>query len=297
MIFQRPNSLESFVAIWHFDTHTQESHQKLLLKTQPERLMTLQDKYSFRFGSGIVPAFAKQGPAEHCKPTRHQSTMAVQQLCVGGWMSDGQFLRDEKAIVRAAFFRNRFFHLLSFCGQWEREGLLLQWQMTHNGCGDGRQRKPWPSPWWQFAQDRGGGLISRLRTCLSLVTTSQQWFHTLSDGRHVYIYLYNFFGFLFFSFHRFPAAQQWPTLQSKNVISRSLIVYISWCSFTYTTLWINNVRTPFSAFWQVRRLLVCYRQVVIDDFFSVISFTVWLNNTEWVFPFLLFFYSFKLFSL
>jgi hypothetical protein len=196
-------------------THTQESHQKLLLKTQPERLMTLQDKYSFRSGTGIVPAFAKQGPAEHCEPTRHQSTMAVQQLCVGGWMSDGQFLRDEKAIVRAAFFQNRFFHLLSFCGQWERRAAATvandtQWMWWRSqeeavavpvvtGCSGSRRRPDFPSP----------------DVSLSLVTTSQQWFHTLSDGRHVYISTCTTSLSIYFSY-RFPA-QQWPTLQSKNV--------------------------------------------------------------------------------
>lgn len=86
-------------------THTQESQQKLLLKTQPERLMTLQDKYSFRSGTGIVPAFAKQGPAEHCEPTRHQSTMAVQQLCVCGWLNVRRSILERwKGDCQSSFF-------------------------------------------------------------------------------------------------------------------------------------------------------------------------------------------------
>lgn len=214
-------------------THTQESHQKLLLKTQPERLMTLQDKYSFRFGSGIVPAFAKQGPAEHCKPTRHQSTMAVQQLCVGGWMSDGQFLRDEKVIVRAAFFQNRFFHLLSFCGQWERRAAATvandtQWMWWRSqeeavavpvvtGCSGSRRRPDFPSP----------------DVSLSLVTTSQQWFHTLFRWSScIYIYLYNFFGYLFLSLTD-SLLNNGQLCNQKTFISRSLIVH------SHTNLWIN----------------------------------------------------------
>jgi hypothetical protein len=52
--------------------------------------------------------------------------------------------------------------------------------------------------------------------------------------------------------------------------------------------------TPFSAFWQVRRLLVCYRQVVIDDYFSVIFLSRfdWITQNEY---FHFFFYSFQTF--
>jgi len=46
-------------------------------------------------------------------------------------MSGGQFLRDEKAIVKE-FFKNRFFCKVV----WSMRG--LEREMTHNGCGDGQ---------------------------------------------------------------------------------------------------------------------------------------------------------------
>lgn len=146
------------------------------------------------------------------------------------------------------------------------------------GCSGSRRRPDFPSP-----------DVSLFLSCNHFSTIVPYTFPMVV--MYIYIYLYNFFGY--FSLLQIPCSTM-ANFAIKKRLFLGLLLYIFRDVHSHTNLWINNVHTPFSAFWQVRRLLVCYRQVVIDDYFSVIFLSRfdWITQNEY---FHFFFYSFQTF--